>query len=119
VNGNRVDYCDLPGPMLDFAKWRLGRLLSAQVNFLADPRGSGSGVFDRVVAIDVIEHIHPDEIDEQLFHLHRVLKPGGVLTVHNTFEVSATYPQHFDHSATWAEFIQQFTQLDDFNWRKL
>lgn len=118
VSGNRVDYHDLPGVLLDFARWRLQRLPDPQVNFLADPRGSQSEVFDRVVAVDVIEHIHPDEIGELLFQLHRVLKPGGALTVHNNFEVSATYPQHFDHSAVWAEFVQQFTQLDDFTWRK-
>jgi ubiquinone/menaquinone biosynthesis C-methylase UbiE len=38
--------------------------------------------FDRVLMFDVVEHLHPWELDEALKEVHRVLKPGGVFIVH-------------------------------------
>jgi ubiquinone/menaquinone biosynthesis C-methylase UbiE len=35
--------------------------------------------FDRVVIIDVLEHIHTDK--EFIIELHRILKPGGILII--------------------------------------
>lgn len=41
-----------------------------------------SGVFDRVLMFDVIEHLHPWEVQEAMREIHRVLKPDGRLIVH-------------------------------------
>lgn len=49
------------------------------VSFL---RNSPAGVFDVVVAIDVIEHFRKDEVLEIMDQAHRVLRPGGELIVH-------------------------------------
>jgi len=118
VNGNDVTYCDVPGVLLDFARWRFERLGLDCVRVVEGLHGAADG-HDRVVAIDVLEHIHPDEIGRVLKTLDCCLKPGGLLTVHNTWGPSAAYPQHFDHSAAWDNFIQGYTQVDSFTWRKL
>lgn len=41
-----------------------------------------SGAFDRVLMFDVVEHLHPWELDACLKEVHRVLKPGGQIVVH-------------------------------------
>lgn len=118
VNGNRVAYCDLPGTLLDFAKWRLQRAGLDRVWFVEELEGVGNG-YNRVVVVDVLEHIHPDAIEHTLNRIHHALKPGGLLIAHNTWGPSPGYPQHFDHRAAWQRFTQHFTQEDDVTWRKL
>jgi len=41
-----------------------------------------SGSFDRVLMFDVVEHLHPWELDACLKEVYRVLKPGGQIVVH-------------------------------------
>ncbi len=41
-----------------------------------------NGVFDRVLMFDVVEHLHPWELDTCLREVYRVLKPGGQIVVH-------------------------------------
>lgn len=41
-----------------------------------------SGRFDRALIFDVVEHLHPWELDQCLREIHRVLKPGGAVIVH-------------------------------------
>ncbi len=41
-----------------------------------------AGSFDRVLMFDVVEHLHPWELDICLSEVHRVLKPGGQIIVH-------------------------------------
>lgn len=38
--------------------------------------------FDRVLMFDVVEHLHPWELDACLNEVHRVLKPDGQIIVH-------------------------------------
>ncbi len=38
--------------------------------------------FDRVLMFDVVEHLHPWELDAALEEVHRVLKPDGMFVVH-------------------------------------
>ncbi len=38
--------------------------------------------FDRVLMFDVVEHLHPWELDAALREVHRVLKPAGSFIVH-------------------------------------
>jgi cyclopropane fatty-acyl-phospholipid synthase-like methyltransferase len=40
------------------------------------------GHFDRVLMFDVVEHLHPWELDEAMREIHRVLKPHGRFIVH-------------------------------------
>ena len=41
-----------------------------------------SAAFDRVLMFDVVEHLHPWELDACLKEVYRVLKPGGQIIVH-------------------------------------
>lgn len=41
-----------------------------------------SAHFDRVLMFDVVEHLHPWELDVALKEVYRVLKPGGIFIVH-------------------------------------
>ncbi|MEE8390926.1 MAG: methyltransferase domain-containing protein [Anaerolineae bacterium] len=38
--------------------------------------------FDRVLMFDIVEHLHPWELDQALAEVRRVLRPGGRLIVH-------------------------------------
>ncbi len=38
--------------------------------------------FDRVLMFDVVEHLHPWELEQSLREIHRVLKPDGLFIVH-------------------------------------
>ncbi len=40
------------------------------------------GAFDLAFMLDIVEHLHPAELDEALREAHRVLAPGGILFVH-------------------------------------
>ena len=40
------------------------------------------GAFDRVLMFDVVEHLHPWELDAALAEVQRVLKPDGMFIVH-------------------------------------
>src|SRR3990172_9002748 len=104
TRGNRVDYYDLPGVLLDFARWRFSRL-DGEI-----PAGGGGEIvnewgsvaYDRVVAIDVIEHFHPDEFERLTDSLARALRPGGVLFAHNHFDKrDGIFPFHYEHADEW------------------
>ncbi|MBE2194944.1 MAG: class I SAM-dependent methyltransferase [Anaerolinea sp.] len=41
-----------------------------------------TGVFDRALLFDVVEHLHPWELHEALLEIRRVLKPEGKLIIH-------------------------------------
>jgi ubiquinone/menaquinone biosynthesis C-methylase UbiE len=41
-----------------------------------------SGVFDRVLMFDIVEHLHPWELHAALLEVYRVMKDGGRLIIH-------------------------------------
>ncbi len=41
-----------------------------------------SGGFDRVLMLDIVEHLYPAELESALLEARRVLKPGGRIVVH-------------------------------------
>ncbi len=41
-----------------------------------------AGSFDRVLMFDLVEHLHPWELDQALAEARRVLRPGGQLVIH-------------------------------------
>lgn len=133
THGNRIDYYDVPGVLRDFAAWRFQRL-EPYFDSLVAKNGDDTpyrpiqlierweeGVYDRVIAIDVLEHIHPEEIERMLAGIAFALKPGGLLFAHNNWsQQEGAYPFHFDHSDAWAKFLDAhgFQALDAFTWRK-
>lgn len=38
--------------------------------------------FDRVLMLDIVEHLYPDELNHALAEAYRVLKPGGRIVIH-------------------------------------
>lgn len=40
------------------------------------------GAFDRAILSDIVEHLHPDELQAALAEVYRVLPPGGELLIH-------------------------------------
>jgi 2-polyprenyl-3-methyl-5-hydroxy-6-metoxy-1,4-benzoquinol methylase len=120
AHGNRVDYYDVPGVLRDFAAWRFTRLNghSANVSFVDAWEES---IYDRIIALDVLEHVHPDEVDSMLRAIAFGLKPGGVFMAHNTWDqMGGVYPFHFDHSKRWGAFLEDngFRKESDTTWRK-
>jgi 2-polyprenyl-3-methyl-5-hydroxy-6-metoxy-1,4-benzoquinol methylase len=122
TRGNAVDYYDLPGPLLDFAAWRFGRLNGHGGNIrIMRADSSWRPSYDRVVAFDVLEHVHPDEFGGLMAEILGSLRQGGTLTAHNSWENSGgLYPQHFNHSARWDALVRDHGLIcvDDLNWRK-
>jgi 2-polyprenyl-3-methyl-5-hydroxy-6-metoxy-1,4-benzoquinol methylase len=119
VRGNMVDYYDVPGVLLDFVRWRFARLPENLRPHIIERWKIGE--YDWVTAVDVLEHLHPDEFAGTCNRLAWALKPGGRLFVHyNWKQENGMYPFHFDHSAAWAEFLERhkFKQLDDLIWQK-
>jgi cyclopropane fatty-acyl-phospholipid synthase-like methyltransferase len=77
-------------------------------------------VFDIIVAIDTLEHIHPAEIDETLDAIGALLKPGGVLYAHNNWGEQEKYPMHHDHSDTFKRWLVEsgMEEIGNLQWRK-
>jgi SAM-dependent methyltransferase len=136
TRGNRVDYYDLPGILLDFARWRFQRLdphfdrmtkagdppwrpiRIVEQWEIADEPGRG---YDRIVAIDVLEHLHVDEFDFLCEGLLMGLRPGGIFYAHNNWEdPEHPHPSHFDHAAKWDAFVSRngLVAVGDWAWRK-
>jgi len=138
TQGNRIHYYDVPGVLRDFAAWRFERLhpywdshspsKNGDLSYrpielierweIADGNGAG---YDRVVAIDVLEHLHPDEFESVVDGLVSAIKPGGILFAHNNWEKKDNpYPSHFDHAALWEKLVARhgLIQMDDLTFKK-
>lgn len=106
---NEVDVFELPGVLKDFAMRRLG----TRVDWLhGDTLGKAIGAddcgeYDLIVAIDTLEHIHPDEVGDVLVAMEKALKPKGSLYAHNNFGQQDIYPMHHNHGATFAAWCDR------------
>ena len=102
AGANQVDVFELPGVLREFGQYRLGDM----VNWLPGDRIQDAplGKYDLIVALDVLEHIHPDEFREVMDTLTRSFAPGGHLYAHNNWGDGGIYPMHYDNSAVYAEW---------------
>ena len=104
---NQVDVFELPGVLKDFAMRRIGtRVDWLHGDTLADALDHDDE-YDLVVAIDTLEHVHPDELDSVLQAIAGALKPKGSLYAHNNFGQQDIYPMHHDHGATFAAWCER------------
>jgi ubiquinone/menaquinone biosynthesis C-methylase UbiE len=49
-------------------------------------------VFDKVVMLDIVEHLHENELDLVYSEVYRVLKPGGMALIHTNPNKWCMYP---------------------------
>lgn len=105
---NRVDVFELPGTLKNFAMRRLGRRVDwLHGNTLVESLDHEEE-YDLIVAIDTLEHVHPDDLGDVLAALEMALKPhGGSLYAHNNFGQQDIYPMHHDHSAAFAAWCER------------
>lgn len=100
---NTIDVFELPGILKEFCQDRFkdqelvtfldGDTLKEALNNRSEPDKQ----YQMIVAVDVIEHIHPDEIEEFLSEVDRALLPSGLLFAHINFASGdqKLYPMHF------------------------
>ena len=109
---DEVDVYELPGALRDFLAWRF----DGNVN-LIDALPDGMAQYDVVSAVDVVEHVHPDEATSFLSSIDKLLKSGGKLVLH-TSGPADTQPQHYDHSDKLASWLQDYERIGEFLWQK-
>jgi cyclopropane fatty-acyl-phospholipid synthase-like methyltransferase len=76
--------------------------------------------FDCVVAVDTLEHIHPDEIGGVLYRIGRLLTKHGTLYAHNNWTQQDAYPMHHDNSAAFAAWCEAegLTKVGENRWER-
>lgn len=118
---NRVDVFELPGVLKDFAMRRLG----ARVNWLhgqtLSDALSNDDEYDLIVAIDTLEHVHPDELPTLLADIDSALPlRGGALYCHNNWSDHELYPMHYDHHARFEQWcgLCGLVQKGEFLWER-
>ena len=109
---NLVDCFDLPGVLRDFARQRLGDRVQWIDADRLTPDVVTAGVYDLVVAIDTLEHVHPSELPTVLGAIRRALRPGGTLYAHNSWDNQETYPMHHDSKATFDEWAERVGMVE-------
>lgn len=94
--GNEVTYFDINETLTAFARQRFeDRLLPIKiVTNLTKCRS-----YDIVVAIDTLEHIHPDDLPGLLKNIHGCLKDGGFLYERSNWYQQDLFPMHYDHGS--------------------
>ncbi len=64
-----------------------------------------SGEFDLVIALDVFEHIHKDELPNLLKRIGKMVPQRGRIFHNYTWGQQDLYPFHFDHSKKWDKWL--------------
>lgn len=120
---NIVTVFELPGVLRRFLQLRFNgnnkvRVLGA--DRLENLSEAHTGAYSLVTAIDVIEHVHPDELDGFLKTIDRLLAPGGVLYAHVNFGQQDIYPMHYNHAQAYSAFLDRrgFIRETAMTWRK-
>lgn len=101
---NEIWIYELPGKLRDFLHYRFPEEEYPHVHFLDEItfvtavwETNWTEHFDLVVAMDVIEHIHPKEIQGFMINIKRILKVPGLFYAHINYNPTdkEKYPMHF------------------------
>ena len=115
LDNNRVVVKELPGAMKDWLFDFYGDKIEDfyETNDAPD--------YDLIVAVDVIEHIHPDELETFLETIGEILAPGGTFYCHCNFGQRDLYPMHYwqneDIFNAWIG--ENFTKTGDYSYQKI
>jgi hypothetical protein len=111
--GNAISVYDVPGALLDFVRDYYGEKINIPVYI--------SGDHDLIVAVDVIEHIHPAGLASFLNSLLHALDTGGSLYCHCNFVMQDIYPMHYaENEQPFREWLSNnFQQTGDLTYQKL
>lgn len=92
----------------EFFKENIGGRLGS-IKFVKDEwKGIETDSLDLVIAIDTIEHMPKEDVQEFIHEVGRVLKPNeGGFMFHNNWEQQDLYPMHFDWSKYWPEWLAE------------
>ncbi len=108
---NRVAVFELPGELRDFLHVRFAGN-SPFVSFLDGDQLSASSIADSlsyalIVAIDTIEHFHPDEFEQTMDAMLSMLRLTGSFYFRNNFQhFDPESHTHFDHTEAYAKWIE-------------
>lgn len=109
---NYVEVFELPGALRDFLSRRYKDLYAdglpvivLKVDTLMEMADAGFE-YDLIVAIDTLEHIHPDEFEATLDAMLAMLAPEGRFYFRNNFGQFDTYPMHFDHRRAYETWLE-------------
>lgn len=121
---NHVDTFELPGALREFQHFRFPDVFQYKPARLADV-GFVKDYYDLVVMIDVVEHIHPDEFDEEMEWISTAARHGAIFYFHNQFGMQDKYPMHYNNSIAFERwtYVQglekvKVTQSGAEIWRK-
>jgi SAM-dependent methyltransferase len=115
--GNSIFVFELPGALRDFLKTRFIESVRMAIvesetvqdfsNYINFARSAGNEWgFDTIVAVDTIEHFHPDEFREIMDALLSILEPDGEFYLRNNFDTyDKRFPTHFDHAEAYQEWL--------------
>jgi 2-polyprenyl-3-methyl-5-hydroxy-6-metoxy-1,4-benzoquinol methylase len=98
-----IDYADVAVSIVDEALASYPEEVRRRVSvLLMDARSMAfdAGSFDTVFMSDIVEHLHPQELNEVLAETRRLLKPRGKLIIHTTpnrLFYDVTYPVYIRH----------------------
>lgn len=120
---NNEVYCfELPGALKSFARQRLGDRVTWIKGSTLDYalNHDDAAAFDLVVAIDTLEHIHPDELDKVFWALNVAMHTQSALYCHNNWGQQDLYPMHHDHSQAFAEWTARvgLVQKGEYLWER-
>ena len=116
---NVVEAFELPGVLRDFGMQRMNGKVHAWLdgNSLMEAELAW---YDLVVMVDVVEHIHPLELEKTMDAVGAALKPGGRLFVHMGSPCPER-PMHFDNAAAFVQWAQSsgLERKGEYTWRKI
>ncbi len=77
--------------------------------------------YSLVVAIDVIEHVHPDELQGFLETIGRVLGEDGTLFCNVNWGQQDIYPMHYNHSQAFEAWLERnnLEKVSAYEYRKI
>ena len=113
LQNNNVVSVEINDLLREFAEWRwnmhVGNMYSKKmglVKFQPDLSGIDKNSLDLVVIVDVLEHLHADDLKKYLDQIVSFMKIGARFFVHNSWGSQEVYPMHFDHGKLFKEIMR-------------